>query len=301
MAKNQTRAMQFGFAAVLLWSTVATAFKLSLAHMSPAQLLLYASLTSATLLAAIVLVQKRGQQVVRQWRGQPLQYIKSGLLNPFLYYLALFGAYDRLPAQQAQALNYTWAILLSLLAVPMLGQKLRRWDVLAAVAAYFGVVVIATGGNLASLDFASPLGVGLALLSTLLWSLYWIVNTKDQGDPVASLLLSFLVSLPCIALVCAWRGELALPSWQGLAGAAYVGLFEMGLTFVLWLTAMRTAERTAPLSNLVFLGPFLSLFFIAQILGEAIAPATLYGLGLIVAGLLIQQFGPKWQQRNATN
>jgi hypothetical protein len=33
----------------------------------------------------------------------------------------LFEAYDRLPAQVAQALNYTWALTLTLLAVPVLG------------------------------------------------------------------------------------------------------------------------------------------------------------------------------------
>ncbi|MBY5992681.1 DMT family transporter [Ferrimonas balearica] len=299
MVKNQTRAMTYGIGAVLLWSTVATAFKLSLAQMTPAQLLLYAALASTAVLTLILGVQGKLGRLKGQFRANPLVYLQSGLLNPFLYYLVLFAAYDLLPAQQAQPLNYTWAILLSLLAVPMLGQKLRGWDIGAALLAYFGVVVIATGGDLLALNFERPLGVALALLSTLLWSLYWIVNTRDKGDPVVSLLLSFLIALPFILAVCAWRGELALPNWQGLAGAVYVGLFEMGVTFVLWLKAMRTAERTAPLTNLVFLGPFLSLFFIATFLGESIASATFIGLAFIVCGLLVQQLGPKLISRLA--
>ncbi|MGE4552658.1 MAG: EamA/RhaT family transporter, partial [Desulfovibrionaceae bacterium] len=40
-----------------------------------------------------------------------------------------------------------------------------------------------------------------------------------------------------------------------------------------------------------FLSPFLSLVFIHWLLGEAIAPATYAGLGLIVAGLLVQRAG----------
>ncbi len=292
--KNQRRAMQLGVMAVLLWSTVATAFKLSLNHMTPAQLLLFASLSSAAVLTGILAYQGRLGLLRRQWCRSPGLFVKAGLLNPFLYYLTLFAAYDQLPAQQAQALNYTWAILLSLLAVPMLGQRLRAWDLLAALLAYGGVVVIATGGDLLQLQFDNPVGVGLALLSTLFWSLYWIVNTKDRGDPTASLLLSFLVALPLIFAVCLWRGELTLPPWQGIAGALYVGLFEMGLTFVLWLSAMRSSTHTAPLSNLVFLGPFLSLFFISRFLGEAIASSTLLGLGLIILGLALQQLGPRW-------
>ena len=41
----------------------------------------------------------------RDWQ----QSLLPGLLNPCLYYLVLFKAYELLPAQQAQALNYSWA------------------------------------------------------------------------------------------------------------------------------------------------------------------------------------------------
>ncbi|WP_028113930.1 DMT family transporter [Ferrimonas kyonanensis] len=301
MVKNQRRAVQYGAAAVFAWSTVATAFKLSLGYMSPSQLLLYAALFSCIALSLIVILQKKTHLLRAQLQAAPGRYLQSGLLNPFLYYLVLFGCYDLLPAQQAQPLNYTWAILFSLLAVPMLGQKLRRWDLMAALIAYGGVVVIATGGDLRGFQVESYLGYGLALLSTLLWSLYWIVNTKDKGDPVVSLLLSFMVALPFIIATSWYRDGWAMPQWQGIAGAAYVGLFEMGFTFVLWLMALKSAERTAPITNMVFLSPFLSLFFIATFVGETIAPATFVGLALIVSGLATQQLGPRLAQKPAAN
>ena len=71
---------------------------------------------------------------------------------------------------------------------------------------------------------------------------------------------------------------------EDLAGA-YVGCFEMGFTFVLWLTAMKLVSATAKVANLIFLSPFLSLIFIRVVLGERIAPATVVGLVLIVGGL----------------
>ncbi|TKB49297.1 DMT family transporter [Ferrimonas sediminicola] len=293
MVKNQRRALMYGGGAVLAWSTVASAFKLSLQHLSPSQLLLYAALVSTLALGGIVLLQGKGRLVLRQFRATPWRYLQSGLLNPFLYYLVLFGCYELLPAQQAQPLTYTWAILFSLLAVPLLGQKLKLWDLVAAVIAYAGVVVIATGGRLLQVEVESSLGYGLALLCTLLWSLYWIVNARDQGDPVVSLLLSFLIGLPLV-FAASWHWDgLVLPNLQGLAGAAYVGLFEMGFTFVLWLKALKYAERTAPITNMVFLAPFLSLFFISTLVGETIAPSTFSGLALIVLGLISQQLGPR--------
>lgn len=50
---NQKQAMLFGLAAVLLWSTVATAFKLSLRELSPIQLLVVACSASVVVIAAI--------------------------------------------------------------------------------------------------------------------------------------------------------------------------------------------------------------------------------------------------------
>ncbi len=281
-----------GLSAVLLWSTVATAFKLSLQQMSPLQLLGWAGLFSTVVLALGVSWQKGWQELAAQWQQRPLFYLTLGVLNPAFYYLVLFRAYDLLPAQQAQALNYTWALTLALLAVPLLKQKLQRADLLAMLLGYGGALVIATRGDLLALEFDSLAGVVLALFSTLIWALYWILNTRADGSPAVSLLLCFLCGTPLVWALMAWQGELQLPAWQGLLGAAYVGLFEMGLTFMLWLGAMRAATHVSRISNLIFLSPFLSLVFIHFLLHEPIAPATFIGLGLIVIAVV-------WQQRAA--
>jgi drug/metabolite transporter (DMT)-like permease len=198
-------------------------------------------------------------------------------------------AYDLLPAQQAQAINYTWAISLALLAVPILGHKLNRRDLLALVMGYGGVLIIATRGQVLQLKFDSLAGVGLALLSTLIWALYWLVSTRNQRDPIACLCLNFIVAAPAALGLCALFSGLVLPGWRGLAGAAYVGLFEMGVTFALWSTALRLSSGVSRIGNLIFLAPVVSMVFIATILGERIHPATLVGLSLIIPGVLLQQ------------
>ncbi|MEA4857223.1 DMT family transporter [Solidesulfovibrio sp.] len=288
---DQRKATRYGLATVAMWSTVATAFKLSLAHLTPLQLLLYASLASCLVLGLVLAATGRLGALFALSRPQWRRSMLLGALNPFLYYTILFAAYDLLPAQEAQPLNYTWAITLSLLAVPLLGQKLRRRDLLALVVSYAGVVVIASHGDVLGLRFASPFGGALALVSTLVWALYWILGAKDDRDPVVGLLANFLCSLPLtlLAVLCfsdPWPG-----SWAGLAGAAYVGVFEMGLAFVTWLTALRCAVNAARVANLIFLSPFLSLVLIHFLVGEAILPSTVVGLVLILAGLGAQRAG----------
>lgn len=291
--KSQKTAISYALIAVLLWSTVATAFKLALNQLTPLQLMFYSSAFSWLFLLVCLIKQRQLRAVIPAFKNQPWLYLKLGSINPFLYYLVLFKAYDLLPAQQAQALNYTWAITLSLLAVPMLGQRLRRADILALSLAYFGALIISTKGQFTALNFDSPVGVGLALLSTLLWSLYWIFNTKNKDQPILSLFICFSIGLVLIAILVSWQRAWYLPDTYGIVAAAYVGLFEMGLTFVLWLMAMRSAENTASVSNLIFISPFLSLIFIATLLGEAIHVATLVGLGFIVSGLVCQKLYKK--------
>lgn len=289
LEKSQSRAMLLGLSAVLLWSTVATAFKLSLQVMSPLQLLGWSGLFSTLVLSVAVSWNRQWGELVQQLRQRPGYYLALGALNPFLYYLVLFRAYDLLPAQQAQALNYTWALTLALLAVPLLKQKLHRIDLIAMLLGYMGAMVIATRGNLLALEFDSVPGVVLALGSTLIWALYWILNTRAEGSPAVTLLLCFLLGTPMVWGLMAWQDELIVPSLQGLLGAAYVGLFEMGVTFLLWLGAMRSATHVSRISNLIFLSPFLSLVFIRLFLNEPIVPATFIGLALIVGAVVLQQ------------
>lgn len=286
---NQKQAMLYGLATVLLWSTVATAFKLALRELAPVEMLLIACTASVLVMAIILLAQGRWHQVFELSRKQYAQSFGMGLINPCLYYFVLFGAFDRLPAQEAQPLNYTWALVLAYLSVPFLGQRLRKTDILAGLVCYAGVVVIATRGAVTSLSFSDPLGVSLAIGSTLIWASYWILATRDTRDPVVGLFLNFLFGLPVIAVFCGLTEGINLPDPGALAAAVYVGVFEMGVAFVLWSYAMKKAENTSRVSNLIFISPFLSLVFIYFILGEQILLSTYIGLVLIVAGLWLQQ------------
>ncbi|WP_244441606.1 DMT family transporter [Pseudidiomarina atlantica] len=287
--KNQRRALGFGLAAVGLWSTVATAFKIALGFLTPLHLLFLAALTSTLIFFLLLAWQGRITETWRLGYSRWRFYLLQGTLNPFVYYWVLFAAYDQLPAQQAQAINYTWAITMALLAVPILKQKLSGRELGAMVVAYGGVVLIATGGQW---DFAATnwFGIGLALLSTVLWAGYWLINTRNTDAPIPAMFWCFAFgTLLLAAAVAIDPRPLPWHEWRALAAAAYVGIFEMGLTFLLWLTAMRTAERTSQLSMLIFLSPFISLILIYFILGEAIQVTTLIGLSLICFGLYLQR------------
>lgn len=287
--KSQGVAYKYALTAIFFWSTVATAFKVSLQYLSPFELVLYASLTSTFVLSLIIFIQKKFNAVKVHIKENFKSVLLLGSINPFLYYLILFKAYDILPAQEAQAINYTWALMLAFLSVIFLKQKLTLNDIIAGIVCYFGVLIISTKGEPFSLNFSNMDGVMLALLSTVLWSMYWILNTKSKVDSIVGLFSNFLVSMPIIIIYYLFTQPIELPSLTGLLAASYVGIFEMGITFFFWLKAMQHAISTSKIANLIFISPFISLIFIYFIVGETIYPSTIVGLTTIVFGLIIQQ------------
>ncbi|MBE0644612.1 MAG: EamA family transporter [Bacteroidetes bacterium] len=292
--RSQSRAYFFALAAILCWSTVASAFKLTLGEIGVGELLLVSTWTSLAVLVLIAAAQKK-LTAIRAWPSTEWRHSALlGILNPFLYYLVLFRAYDLLPAQEAQPLNYTWPIILVLLSALILRQRLRWYSAIAMTASFAGVIVISTRGDLASLKFTSVEGVVLAVGSSLLWALYWIFNMRSGAEQILKLMANFIFGGIYVGIA-----YLFLPGKEpltiiGTLGAMYVGVFEMGLTFVFWLQALKLSSSTDRVSNLVYLSPFLSLIVIHFVVGEAIFLSTVTGLVLIVSGIIMQKGGEYW-------
>lgn len=285
---RQGKAYLYASGAVFAWGTVASAFKLTLRRVEPLQMLCVACAVSALFLSAFLLATGRFRVLATYSRRQFAYSLALGLLNPVLYYAVLFAAYDLLPAQEALTLNYSWPIMLVVLSVPLLGQRIGYRSFVALAVSFAGVALVATRGEPWTLDFARPVGSALALGSAVIWGLFWIGNVRDERGEVPKLFLNFCFGFPVILVLMLSTSGLPETGMGGWAGMAYVGVFEMGLTFVLWLKALSRAENTATVSNLVYLTPFLSLFFIRVTVGEYIKPATVTGLVLIVAGIFLQ-------------
>ncbi|TET62893.1 MAG: DMT family transporter [Candidatus Stahlbacteria bacterium] len=290
---DQKKAYAYAIIVVLIWSTVASAFKISLRYLNYLQLLFYASLISLLILFIILIFQNKLSLLKTYSKKDYLHSAILGLLNPFLYYIVLFKAYSLLSAQQAVSLNYTWAIQIVLLSVPLLKQKIGFKSVLAIIISYVGVLIISTQGDILALRVTNLYGVLLALGSAVIWALFWIYNIKDKRDEVVKLFLNFLFGFIFILIAIVFSKRLIIPKIPGFTSAVYIGLFEMGITFVLWLKALKLSKTTAQVSNLIYLTPFLSLLIINIMIGEKILISTIIGLILIVMGIIMQQYNTR--------
>lgn len=204
----------------------------------------------------------------------------------------LFGAYDRLPAQIAQPLNYTWVLMLAILSVPFLNQRLDARAVTGLLVSYTGVVLILLQGDFSKLPPFDGVGVLLALASTIIWAGYWILNRRSTGEAVPMLMWSFafasLLLLPINALSGSSPTSVGMLS---LTAGVWIGTVEMGVPFLLWRQALALSTNTARTGQLVFLSPFISMIFIATVLGETVTMWSVGGLVIIVTGILVSGRG----------
>lgn len=288
---NQQKAYLLALLAVLFWSTMSSVFKLTLEHISYHQLLLWTSFSGFVVLGIVNQLSKNRLKPSTLKGKDWLSSALMGFFNPFLYYFVLFKAYDLLEAQIAGTLNYAWPLVLVLLSIPLLKQKIHLLSILAIFISFIGIVVISTHGSLISLKDISPLGVTLAVGSAFFWALYWILNMKDKRETSGKILLNLFFGFLYILIYLLVTGKgIELPNPKALLGAVYIGTFEMSITFVIWLSALKFSANTAKVSNLIYLSPFLALFWIHLTVGESIRSSTIIGLLLIVLGIIFQQF-----------
>ena len=285
---NQQKAYLFALTAVLFWSTVPTAFKLGLKYQDNYQMVTGAALVSTVVLGITVLVQGKIKLLRSLKKEDLLRTALLGILNPAFYYLVLFRAYDLLPGQVAQPLNMVWPIVLVLISIPLLRQKIGWISIVSMIISFTGVIVLSLQGGTLFSENSNFKGVLLALSTAVLWSFYWIFNMKSRLDDVLGLFLIFTFS-SLYLLVGALLRDPGLPAGkEAWTAAAYIGIFEMGFSFILWLKALQLSGTTAKISNLVFIAPFVNLVFVHLILGENIYISTIFGIILVVTGIIIQ-------------
>lgn len=289
--KTENKAIVYAFLAVLSWSTVATAFKVALTYLSHFEMLLVACLTSLLIFTLLITFQRKWRLVASLTNRQWAYFASIGLLNPVAYYLVLFKAYDLLPAQVAQPINYAWPIVLLIMLALFAGQPIPKKKYIGMFLSLAGVALISLGGGGTGDMSLSVSGLLLAALSAVLWATYWMVNNlkKEQADGSVVLFVTFLFG-SLYLLAGAFFVGADLNTLPGVLSGMYVGAFEMGIPFIFFGLAMRKTNNPALINQICYLSPFMSLFFISVVLGEQIVITTYVGLILIVLGIVYNQY-----------
>lgn len=288
---NQTKANYYALGTVLLWSTVSTAFKLALAKASVLLVFTYAMLLASCVLFFYLLLKKELRLLFTLTKKEfyscfPLSFML------FIYYNSLFIGYSGLPVQIAQPINYAWTIMLALLGCLILKQPLKRREIFWILVAFAGVLIISFG-NTSTMKESSGLSLFCIFLSTFLYALYWIYNTKNPLPGTVKLFLVFSGAglLGLITLI--FQNETLLLPKSALLPTCYIGFFELSIPFLLWDKAIFYTKSMSKIATIPLISPFFALLWANCILGEHIKFINIIGLLFIVCGIFMQQKSKK--------
>jgi drug/metabolite transporter (DMT)-like permease len=194
------------------------------------------------------------------------------VVSAILFILGL----GRLPIADAAAINFVSPVFITLLAVPMLGERVepRRW---IAIAACLGGALLAAHPGAGALDPAAA----FPFLSAVAWAVGIIFTRRMAGTerPATTLLWTAVTGLGL--LTCLLPVEARLPSWTELLLCLQIGVLA---TTGQWLVVL--GYRLAPAS---LLAPFSYLQLVWSttlgiiVFGAAPALDTVIGAAVIVA------------------
>ena len=289
--KRSQQAYTYAALSVILWGTIPTAFKIALSELSIVTMLGITTIVSTAVLFVVMVLTGKLCLLKETTRRDLVWSALFGFINPVGYYLILLTAYSRLPGQVAQPINMIWPIILVFFSIPLLGHRIPARSFLALGLSLVGVYIISSQGAPLSPGRSDTVGVMFALVSGVLWALYFVLNVRDRRDESVKLFTSFIFGSAYMLILMAVTGSFAhAVSLRGAAASVYCGFFEMGITFWLWLKALQLSETTDKVSNLVYFAPFISLILLHFIIDEPVYFTTPLGLLLIIGSVI-------WQNR----
>ncbi len=272
--------------AIFCWSTVATTCKLLLNELDSIQLLWMNSLIAGVFLVIVNLC-------IGTFKAHRDYNIKdyllmacAGIPGTFFYYILYYTGTDLMPASQAFIINYLWPIMSVLFACIILKEKLTFKKIAAILVSFLGVIVV-IGGALAEFDLKTLLGAVCCILGAVSYGIFTSLNQKLKKDKMMSLMVSYFATFAITTVINAWNGTLFLPRVDQMAGFLWNGIFPVAIANSLWVIALEKG-KTAKISNLAYITPFLSSVWTSIFLHESITINSIVGLVIIFLGIFIQ-------------
>jgi O-acetylserine/cysteine efflux transporter len=287
------RDLALTLAVVAVWGYTFVPIKVALAEVPP-----FALAALRFLLAALPVVLFVARPAM-PWRNVVAYGVAIGVVQFGLLFL---GMKLGMPAGLSSMVIQMQVFFTIGLAIAFAGDRLRPHNVLGAVIAVAGIVVLAAY-KLAPGATATFAGFVLVIVAAFAWACGNIIAKRGAGDHGADMFAlvvwsSLVPPLPLAAISYAFEGGPAV--WHAVAAMspkawACVLIMSYGATlfgFGSW-NALLHRYPTALISPFALLIPVTGLASGALFLGETLAPAQAAGALLVFAGLAVNVYGPR--------
>lgn len=285
----------------MLWGSLYVVSSVVLKYMPTFFVMFCRFVIAFVALSVIIKIQSRGWHGGKDGIGRKTQIEKPA--RKYVLTMGIFGYAISVGLQllgtkyagstMASLINSLNPVTISLMAIPLLGEKLNGHKIVGIALAVFGVYVIlgVGGGNI------NGLGVVLSLLSVLSWSFVSVITRQGLSDynPLVvtrgALGIGAVVEIVFALIEHAITHQAVIFNVPDVLGLLYLGIFCTGVAYILWNKAL--AELPASNCSALYpIQPLTSTVMGIIFFGEVVRPPFVIGTIMIIAGVLIVLLWP---------
>ena len=115
-----------------------------------------------------------------------------------------------------------------------------------------------------------------------------------------TLMVSYFATFIITTVINIFNRDIFIPANNQMLGFLWNGIFTVAIANTFWVMALETG-KTAKVSNLAYITPFLSLIWTFLFLGEKIKLNSLIGLIIIILGIFVQMKDGKSVKNSSQN
>ena len=273
---------------VLLWSTGFVGAKYGLPYADPFVFLSVRILIAAVLLFALARLMKMPIRIGRQ------AVVRSGLIGFFLHACYLGGVFysiaQGLPAGVAAVVTSLQPVLVSIVAVKVLGEQLRIRQLVGLLIGLVGVILVLGP----SIDSQIPMSAIIAILVALIGSTTATLLQKKMGSDIPLLsgtAYQYLFSGCVLGMIALATQETSI-TWNLRFTAAFIWLILVlsvgAILLLLWLLNTGSAAKV---SSLFYLVPPATAIEAFVLFGEKVNTQGFLGIGITALGVWLVMRG----------
>ncbi|MCD4533800.1 DMT family transporter [Nocardioides sp. cx-169] len=282
---------------LVLWASAFVAIRHLGPDFSAGPLSLGRTAVGALALGALALSRGLPRPTGREW----VSLVTIGVLWFGVYNVALNEGEQRVDAGTAAMLIQVSPVLIALLAAVFLSERFTVYLGLGLALAFGGVAVIGLSTSPSGGGDRDLLGVGLCLVSAVVYSISLILQ-KPLVARLSALHVTWLActvgALACLPFAPALASEVAAAPTSSILWVVYLGVFPTAIAFTTYAYALQHMTASS-LGVTTYLVPPLTIVMGLIFLDE-VPPAMAYvGGALALVGVAVARRKPRTPARDA--
>jgi drug/metabolite transporter (DMT)-like permease len=285
MQSKKAKATLYTILAGILWGTSFPVIKIGLEQVDSFAFVFWRFLVASIFLITLMLLLKKINLKVTNKK----LLLLLGVTNGAGYLLQYVGMNYTTAAKASLFINLS-AMWVALISPKILGEKFSHKKITGVFAGLFGVILVSTNLNFASLTQGQVIGDLMLIVSGIVWAIFMVYNKKLVTN-TSSMMQSMTIVLPLTLLTIApfalFSGnrffDISLGAW---AAIFYTAIVCWVLPYYLWLEGLKylsASTSTVLLLSEVAIAVALSIV----LLNELITLFSAIGAIFIIAAIIL--------------